>query len=154
MKVYEWISFDSETVLALTPFGLFENRRKVTWVLETTPKLIRRDLISAHNYNRGQVRSALYQRVATEIMIGGVKYHPTHKWYPGGTPLYGLNRDVPLVRVWFLTSLSYSCESAWRVLSAWLIWFAEWILFVLQVNKSNDYNVNFFYSQGGRGSLI
>ena len=43
---------------------------------------------------------------ATEIMMGGVKYHPTHKWYLGGTPLYGLYRDVPLVRAWFLTSLS------------------------------------------------
>ena len=87
----------------------------------------------------------------TEIIMGGVKYHPTHKWYPGGTPLYGLYRDVPLVMGWFLTSLSktgytFSCESVWRVLPAWLIWFAEWILFVLQVNKSNDCNVNFFYS--------
>ena len=89
----------------------------------------------------------------TEIIMGGVKYHPTHKWYPGGTPLYGLYRDVPLVRVWFLTSLSYSCESAWKVLPAWFIWFAGWILFVLQVNQSNDYNVNFFFS-GGRGTPL
>ena len=32
-----------------------------------------------------------------------------------------------------------------RVLPARLIWFARWILFVLQVYKSNDYNVHFLY---------
>ena len=36
--------------------------------------------MSAHNYNRRQVRSVLIQLViATEITIVGVKYHPTHK---------------------------------------------------------------------------
>ena len=32
-----------------------------------------------------------------------------------------------------------------RVLPARLIWFARWILFVLQVYKNNDYNVHFRY---------
>ena len=32
-----------------------------------------------------------------------------------------------------------------RVLPARLIWFSRWILFVLQVYKSNDYNVHFRY---------
>ena len=42
-------------------------------VLETTLKLVRRDLISA------QLQSMLFQRVlATKVMIGGIKYHPTH----------------------------------------------------------------------------
>ena len=54
------------------PNGLFKNRRKATWFVKKTPKLIRRDLISGHNYNRRQVRSVLIQLViATEITIGG-----------------------------------------------------------------------------------
>ena len=82
------------------------------------------------------------------------------------TPLYGLHGDVPLDKVWFLSSLSQtgytiscesvlnrckiscvyftsciiSCESVLitnRVLSAArLIWFAWWNLFVLQCTKS------------------
>ena len=37
-----------------------------------------------------------------------VRINPLIDFDPGGTPLYGLYRDVPLDRVWFLTSLSYT----------------------------------------------
>ena len=60
--------------------------------------------------------------------------------------LYGLYVDVPMDRVWFLTSLSktgyiISCESVKLVYLARLIWFPKWILY----KKSNDYNVNFLH---------
>ena len=46
----------------------------------------------------------------------------------GGTLSYGLSGDVPLNRVWLLTSLSHRVY--FFVLPARLIWFARWI-FVL-----------------------
>ena len=47
---------------------------------------------------------------------------------------YGL---LPLCRKGYMISW----EFVNRVFPAGLIWFARWILFVLQVHKSNDYNV-------------
>ena len=72
-------------------------------------------------------------------------------WFLTGVAWYSLVKlihygDVPLDRVYGLSPLCpkgymISWEFVNRVFPARLIWFTGWILFVLQVHKSNDYNV-------------
>ena len=76
----------------------------------------------------------------------GVKYHPTHKWYPG---TQGVLCAAGQGMVFDLSVLKRVYNFVWvclKGITCMIDLIGGWILFVLQVNKSNDYNVNFFYS--------
>ena len=82
-------------------------------------------------------RKSLYVSLSSWLSLGWPSFFPRDYTF-----FHRLYRDVPLdCRVLFLSSLSetgyiISCDSVQiinSVLFAWLIWFARWNLFVLQV---------------------
>ena len=108
-------------------------------VLETTPKLVRRDLTSA------QLRSMLFQRVIpAKEMIGGVKYHPTHKRYAGVLPyklwsIQGCAAGQGMVFDLSVLNRLYNfvqVKSVWRVLPAEMTWFNSRVWFSIFVSSN------------------
>ena len=108
-------------------------------VLEKTPKLVRRDLTSA------QLRSMLFQRVIpTKEMIGGVKYHPTHKRYAGVLPyklwsIQGCAAGQGIVFDLSVLNRLYNfvqVKSVWRVLPAEMTWFNSRVWFSIFVSSN------------------